>query len=727
MRTVFLSTCIVVVCIGAGALAWSGMPSARAEEEPERTEPAAPSPATIPMDDTPAELPPVVVTGTPIGPSAGPLVRKGRPDEAVPRVDLRAIGSRDVFGPERVRETGARDVNDLVQHLPALSARPYNGGEAAAPSFSMRGLPDDGLTEYVHVLIDGVPASPLPYGWTAFSFLPITTDRIHAIDYLRGAHSVRYSPNTVGGILNFITEPIPTCPQARIRTTLGSNGYSSVLARAGGTHGRFGWMATVVDRRGDGYRDNGGFEQQDVNLKVRYALGRDSWIAASFSHIQSDHQAPGGLTRAQFDANRFANARPENAFEGDRQVADVVLHVGQGGCGWLEAFAYGSRTWRNLRAQRPHFGAPATMSDWRDESWFVGGGVRFERTLHIAGCEHTIYGGVRYHREWIPSWKLRTEPFPGGPGVLTQDARYETDAISMHIDDTFHPGPRWTVRAGLRLEWIPNTEGHDRLGGFDFDDEFARVLPGVGVSYQVSRHAALFANYFEGFRAPQVWGYGFASGNGNLDFEQGRSAELGARVEDWHGLTGSVTGWHTTYDDFGVFYTGFYENLGRIEAMGVDLVAAYEFGCLDRRLTGLSLDAALTLQDSTLRTGANKGNQTPYAWRQKGSLRLRYERAGWLASFGGTYVGRSYADEANTSTESADGTLGVNPATWLWDARAAKRVTFNRRTRLEVAAGVTNLFDHDWYVHSRGGFFGGGLVAGPPRQLYLSANLDIDL
>ncbi len=645
----------------------------------------------------------------------------------VPEVDLREVGSRDVFGPKRVRETGARDVNDLIQHLPALSARPYNGGEAAAPSFSMRGLPDDGLTEYVHVLIDGVPASPLPYGWTAFSFLPITNDRIYAIDYLRGAHSVRYSPNTVGGILNFITEPIPSCPRVHVRTTIGSNGYNSVLAHAGGTHGRFGWMATLVDRRGDGYREDGGFEQQDVNVKLRYALGRNAWIAGSLSHIQSDHQAPGGLTRVQFDADRFANARPENAFEGDRQVADVVLHVGRGGCGWFEAFAYGSRTWRNLRAQRPHFGAPATISDWQDESWFVGGGVRFERAFHLAGCEHTVYGGVRYHREWIPSWKLGTEPFPGGARVLTQDARYETDTISMHIDDTFHPASRWTVRAGLRLEWIPNAEGRDQLGGFDFSDEFARVLPGVGVSYQVARKAALFANYFEGFRAPQVWGYAFATGNGSLDFEQGRSAELGARVEDWRGLSASAIGWQTTYDDFGVFYTGFYENLGRIEALGVDFVAAYDVGCLHRGLTGLSVDAALTLQDSELRTGVNRGNRTPYAWRQKGSVRLRYERAGWLGSLGGTYVGDSYSDDANTSVESADGRLGVNPSTWLWDARIAKQLTFSRRARLELAAGVTNLFDHEWYIHSRGGFFGGGLVAGPPRQVYLAANLDIDL
>lgn len=122
-----------------------------------------------PPQEEAVELPQMIVTGR-------------RAQDGVPVVPIDSVGSRDVFGPEEVRETGARDINDLVHNLPAISTRPYNGGEASAPSFSMRGLPDDGLTEYVHVLIDGVPASPMPYGWTAFSFFPVTPERVYAVD-----------------------------------------------------------------------------------------------------------------------------------------------------------------------------------------------------------------------------------------------------------------------------------------------------------------------------------------------------------------------------------------------------------------------------------------------------------------------------------------------------------------------------------------------------------------
>ena len=237
------------------ALVFAAFLSAPRPQQPEpHEEPAAP-------DDGAADEDGVPVT----------LVIGRRAGDDVPVVPLDAIGARDVFGPERVRETGARDVNELVVHLPALSTRPYNGGEAAAPSFSMRGLPDDGLTEYVHVLIDGVPASPLPYGWTAFSFLPLTPERIHALDLVRGAHAVRYSPNTVGGILNFITEPIPDGPTLNTRSTFGSFDYSSNLITGGDTVGGVGWSASLVDRRGDGYRAGGGFDQQG---RQRQGAGR---------------------------------------------------------------------------------------------------------------------------------------------------------------------------------------------------------------------------------------------------------------------------------------------------------------------------------------------------------------------------------------------------------------------------------------------------------------------
>lgn len=646
------------------------------------------------------------------------IIVTGRRLDPLPVVPLSSIGSRDVFGPERIRETGARDLNELVQHIPALSTRPYNGGEASAPSFSMRGLPDDGLTEYVHILIDGVPASSLPYGWTAFSFMPVTPDRLFAVDYIRGGHSVRYSPNTVGGILNFITRPIPSRMTVESRTTIGDLGFLSQLISVGGRHGDLGLIATHVHRRGDGYRDEGGFRQQDSNVKLRWELGEDRWVATSISYMEDGHQAPGGLTQVQFDADRFANARPRNRFDGHRFVFDLVYHQESGEQDWWEGFAYVSKTRRHLRAQRPHFGTPATITDWQDNSYFFAVGGRIQR--RIGG--HTLYGGFRFHREWIPSWVLRSEPFAGGPATLTQDATFDLNTVSFHVDDTFSPLENLKIVAGFRVEWVPTARGSDPVMPFSFHDEFFTVLPGVGASYTLGEHAAIFANYYRGFRAPQVWGFSSATGSNSLKFEKGNSLEVGARARDLDGWSSALTLWRTEYDDFGVFFTGAYENLGRIVAYGLDFETEWQLPWM----RGLAVIASVTFQNSELRSGPNRGNQTPYAWHQKAAWRLQYERDGWKAGIGGTLVGDSFSDDANTFAPSADGTLGINRARVVWDAQISKRVRLGEQGRLDLSIGATNLFDNDWFVHSRGGFFGGGLVAAAPFQAYASFQIVVN-
>jgi len=700
---------LLIVLLGAASPAWSlqeGKPSGPPPAGKEKPAEDGKKPAV-------PELPEVLVIGR-------------RVDQGVPVVPLNGIGSRDVFGPERVRETGARDLNDLVQNLPALSARPYNGGEAAAPSFSMRGLPDDGLTEYIHILIDGVPANALPYGWTAFSFMPITTERIYAIDYIRGGHTLRYSPNTVGGVLNFITRPIPSKPTVEARSTLGSFDYSSTLLSGGGAMGDLGVLATYVDRRGEGYRRNGAFDQQDFNLKFRLDRGEGNWTAASFSYMEDEHQAPGGLSRRQFRNDRFANARPYNRFDGFRGVFDLVDHE-PAGAGWVEPFAYFSETGRHLRAQRPQTGKPSSIEDWDDESFFAAAGLRGQQSVEILGGTHLLYGGVRLQRDWLPSWKLRTGSFPRGPGKLTQDARYALDAFSAHIDDTFEPLGGLTVNGGVRAEWIPDARGRDSVGGWSFQDRFFTLLPGLGASYAVSDRWAFFSNYYRGFRAPQVWGYAFTRRNADLVFEKGATAEVGTRIRDAGAFSGSLTGWRTVYDDFGVFFTGFYENLGKIVANGVDFELECEMGRVLPLLDGLNLSGSVTVQDSEMQTGPNAGNDVPYAWHKKAAWRARYEcGAGWTASLGGVFVGDSYSDEANSFRQTPDGRIGLNTGWAIWDARLARHVQLREHTSLEFAVGATNLLDSRFSVHSRGGFFGPGQVAGAPRQAYFSLDLVLE-
>jgi Fe(3+) dicitrate transport protein len=644
----------------------------------------------------------------------------------VPQVPIDYPASRDVLGPQTVQAIGARDLNDLVLHLPSLSTRPYNGGEASAPSFSARGLPDDGLTEYLHVLVNGVPANAAPYGWTAFSFMPLASERVYAVDSIRGGHTVRYSPNTVGGVLNFATRPLPEVPELIARQSFGSNAFSSSFLTGGsksddGTAFRF----SALDRRGDGYREGGGFRQQDFSAELRQDLSDGGWFAGSVNWFQDFHAAPGGLTQAEFQADRFANSRPENEFEGFRSMVDAVWHQPLNDS-WVEYYATASATERNLYARRTS-GTSNVLDDWHDQTYFANVGLRAETTTEWGGTTHVLHGGLRAHREWLPSYSVKRSDMTASNFVPRTDSSFRLMSLSAHIDDTFTPLPNLDVTAGVRAEWIPSVSGNDSVSGFTYDDEFFDLLPAFGLSYSFHPKLAAFANYGEGFRAPQFWGFAYAANpNDALDFESGRSAEVGLRWQDWGPVSGSLALWQLDFDDYLVFDTGYYENVGAIESHGADIQVEVDFTDLTPALEGWLFSSALTLQNAELQSGTSSGNEVPYAWGSKANWRLRYAGTnGFNASLGGAFIGDSFSDSANTEASSADGRLGRNPSVVLWDAQAAYEFPLTERALLQLAIGASNLLDKEWHVHSRGGFFGPGLVAGAPRQVYAAIYLEV--
>ncbi len=646
--------------------------------------------------------------------------------DGVPEVDISLPASRDFLSPEEVQSIGARDLNDLVLHIPTISTRPYNGGEASAPSFGARGLPDDGLTEYLHVLVNGVPANAGPYGWTAFSFMPLASERVYAVDNIRGGHTVRYSPNTVGGVLNFLTFPIPEETELQFRQSFGTDGFaSSFLSGGTTTQAGTGFRVSLLDRHGDGYRQGGDYEQQDFSADIRQSFDNGSWLATSVSWFRDEHAAPGGLTQAEFRTDRYGNSRPENQFTGFRGLFDVVYHKPLGK-DWYEVYSSTSVTERNLFARRGS-GATTKLSDWHDQTFFANVGVRGETRMRFGGTEHRLHGGMRVHREWLPSYAIQEAPFGTSAFAPSTNSSFRLLALSVHLDDTFPPAENWLITAGVRSEYIPSVSGSDSVSAFSYEDQFFDLLPAAGVSYTFNPHFAAFLNYGEGFRAPQFWGFAYAAKPQDaLSFESGRSGEIGLRFHDVGAVSGSIAAWHLDFDDYLVFDTGFYENVGRIASRGIDLEIEADAAEFSSALDGLTLRAALSLQDSTLEEGPNAGNDVPYAWSSKASWRALYEiPSGFQFSLGGVFVGESFADEANTRTESADGRLGLNSSVVLWDGQIAKRFFLSDHASLQIAVGATNLFGKEWEVHSRGGFFGAGLVSGAPRQSYATVFVEV--
>jgi Fe(3+) dicitrate transport protein len=58
-------------------------------------------------------------------------------------------------------------------------------------------------------MMDGVPLSVAPYGQPQLSMAPLSMGNIQSIDVIRGGSAVRYGPQNVGGVINFVSKAIP--------------------------------------------------------------------------------------------------------------------------------------------------------------------------------------------------------------------------------------------------------------------------------------------------------------------------------------------------------------------------------------------------------------------------------------------------------------------------------------------------------------------------------------
>jgi Fe(3+) dicitrate transport protein len=677
--------------------------------------------AALAAQATPDE---VVVRGTALrldGPvsevlsGASPLGLSGGPG-----VPFDVGGARDVLSPRRVREYTPVSVDEIANRLPGVSSRLYTGDEHLRPSLNMRGMPDNGFTEYEAVLVDGFNMSTLPYGWTAISIFPFTAERIWAAEVYRGAHAIRYGPTTLGGVINFVTPPIPTLPTVRERVVAGSHAYLSSTTEVGGftSNRKFGAMLTYVDKSGDTFRDGAAFDVNELALKTLWNIDGNSWLAVNGAHWRDVHRLPSRLTRAELDADPTQNTNPDEVdWKGWAYWGTATYHRSYGACAdnWFEAMAYHKLARRALESPRPANPPYNAVRSADSDNYASGLELRGEFSAFL-GVEHRLHWGLRYHREEIQRTTF-DEPLGGGPRTVTQDAETVNHAFAANLDDTVRIGCL-TLQAGLRFEDVYDSHAEDKVTGGEKDFDFSDVFPGASATYElVPDRWAVFANVHSSFRAPQTFTYDFTNPAQELDFERGTNVEVGVRHRDpCRGLSGSVVLWQVDYSDFIELdpQTNVVTNYGGFETQGFDLVGEVDFGALTRRLCGLSLFANATYQTSEYQKGPFEGNDVQHVPDWIGAGGVRYEHpCGLYGVMDATYRGVAWAVPTNDDQ---------TPAYTLWNARVGFRRTFcvgRGSLELDAAVACKNLFDNDYYLQHNATLY----VPGVPREYFVDVSI----
>ncbi len=190
-------------------------------------------------------------------------------------------------------------VLDLLRNEAGLDVV-STGGVGQTTSVFIRGA----KSEHTLVLIDGIEVNDPSTPTRLFDFSNMTTESIKRIEVYRGAQTVRFGPDALGGVINIITKSDGSQPQSLVHIEAGSFGTLGVSLEHLNHKGPVHWLTGANYSRLDGFSaaDSGtdseadSFERFSFNQKIKWNLNTDAHLEAlaRFSHTQTDLDFEGG-------------------------------------------------------------------------------------------------------------------------------------------------------------------------------------------------------------------------------------------------------------------------------------------------------------------------------------------------------------------------------------------------------------------------------------------------
>nr|WP_232233536.1 TonB-dependent receptor [Pseudomonas putida] len=665
-------------------------------------------------------------------------------------------GARTVVRRQEMIEQGTMNVRDALRGIPGVQVQDSNGtgGSDLSLNVGVRGLTSR-LSPRSTVLIDGVPAAFAPYGQPQLSMAPISSGNLDSIDVVRGAGSVRYGPQNVGGVINFVTRAIPEKATAELGTTLETSRYGgwkhTESAFVGGTADNGIGVALLYSGvNGNGYRrSNNDNDIDDVLLKTHWAPTDSDEFWLNFHYYDGRADMPGGLTQAQFDRDPYQSVRDYDYFSGRRKDVSFKWQRQLDEATQFEVLTYYTDSFRGsaiaARDQR-------TLSSFPRNYTTFGIEPRVSRVFFTGPVTQEVSVGYRYLKETMREQASRLALIdnvptvtPTSDGHVYQDRTGGTEASAYYIDDKIDVG-NWTITPGIRFEHI-NTDWRDRpvldTNNRPVPEKNRSItsnepLPALSVMYHMSEAWKLFANYETSFGSLQYFqlgqgGSGDNTANG-LEPEKAKTYEIGTRYDDGH-FAGELTAFYIDFDDELQYISNDvgWTNLGATKHQGIEASVRYDLAGLDPRLDGLSANAGFTYTRATYEgeIPGFKGRDLPFYSRQVATAGLRYQINRWTWNLDayaqskqrapGTGVNADGSFTGNYITQpSADGQYGNIPGYVTWHARGG--YDFGPQlSNLKLAAGVKNIFDKQYYTRSSDN--NAGLYVGEPRTFYVQASV----
>jgi Fe(3+) dicitrate transport protein len=652
-------------------------------------------------------------------------------------------GSTAVVTAADLRARAPADVRGAVRHVPGVQVMDEDAFGLNL-NIGIRGL-DSRRSSRVLLLEDGVPIHLAPYSDPSAHYHP-PVETLDRIEVLKGSGQILHGPQTVGGVINFVRQPVLRTTGGSVALVGGGSRFRSGHLRAGIAGAGRSLTVDAIRKQGDGVRAHQSHVVQEVGARAGLDLGRGHAItvrAAIFTENSRFGEA--GLTQAEFESAPFENAFRNDVFDLTRLSAHAIHTAPLGGAARLTTSAYlqslERTSWRQANSSGDRFGVGpygARFACRVDATGPEGCGNQGRpRDYRFAGIEPRLavpytlgtmraelQMGARFHAEQVRRRQISGDTPDARDGTLTRDNSLDTDAVAAFLHNRVELGP-WSFSPGVRLERV-SSHNRNRMDGSEMRDSYLEFLPGAGITFGGLPRTTLFAGLHRGFAPPRpadVLSPEAGRALVRVDAETSTTAEVGVRARPSPALAAEITWFRIDFRnqviEGGLVGGGQrFVNAGRTLHAGVEAAGSLSLaGALPRGhepflsagVVYLPVARFRSQRESSVEAGVQVlGNRLPFTPRALASAAAGYRNdLGLEARLEAEHVSTQFADDVGSRTPSPDGQRGPIPSHTVFHATVTQAIQSHGLT---LFVSATNLTDRLYMTDRRE-----GIMVGAPR------------
>ncbi|MFV9644553.1 MAG: TonB-dependent receptor plug domain-containing protein [Desulfobacterales bacterium] len=481
-----------------------------------------------------------------------------------------------------INAQGAQTVAQALDLIPGVDVRTGGKGQSFV---HIRGFEQ----EDVKVLIDGVPAHEAYFGSLDLSLIPV--DSIAKITVTKGASSVLYGANTMGGVINIITKKGGKEPVTEFTTSFGDYNTRNYIFNHGAAVGDFNYWLTYGYRESDGFRLSDDFDENNkwvgkdseyhedggkrdlsdyikrtVNAKIGYEPDKDTKLYLSFDYHNNERGCPTEYDRYwafskwdQWHLNLVGEKKfnelltiKARAFyvDHDDTIVDVSWDADhQTGKKWFEESAYDDYSIGGELHTSLDFGKLSLLK--------IGFNYikdNHKQKDHLDGDSFSVIKG------WdSPGWQPEEE--------------YEADTYTFALEDEIKATERLSFVFGMSYDYYDPKKAYEQ----SLPDSIDTINPQGGVVFDLTDDTILHASIGKKTRFPQLKELysEYAGGNPDLDPQKTICYEVGAEHYFTTSLNGSISYFYNDIDDMinreTIAGEKVYVNTGKVSMQGVEM------------------------------------------------------------------------------------------------------------------------------------------------------------